>query len=84
MSYEHHAEYDIPTWAICALVNGDPIYDDDDERLFNQWDDNEFSGGVFSFNVSDEVEEFNIDPEFGLPCETVKVSAWRYCEEGAA
>ena len=77
-------EYDIPSYALCALVYGDysGLGVDIDETVINYWLDTEFEGFInLSFDCNGETEEFNTNPAFGLACETERVSVYGHKTE---
>lgn len=79
-----HKEENFPTWALCALFNGDLSgLSDEDIELFETWEESwlcEADGDNISFDVLEGSEnEFCANPAFGLACETVDlmVYVWR-------
>ena len=72
---DDYYEADFPEWALCALVNGDPLEDKDDEMTYNIWLDRMISEGydMLSPEVTDDRNEFCCVPEFGLATSTVNV-----------
>lgn len=74
-----YIEVDFPNWALCRLVNGDPIEDDADSRTFDRWEASMRADGwsMMDFDVTDDTNEFCPYPEFGLACDTTKVRFFR-------
>lgn len=77
-----HKEENFPTWALCALFNGDTSgLSDEDVELFEAWEDSWLENrGNVSFDVIEGSEnEFCANPAFGLAAETVdlRVYVWR-------
>lgn len=72
---DDYYEVDFPEWALCALVNGDPIEDDEDEKTYKAWLDDMIANGydMLSPEVTEDRNEFCSVPEFGLATSTVKV-----------
>ena len=70
-----YAEVDFPDWALCALVNGDPIDDADDREAYDAWEKSMLSCGydLLSPDVLDDHNGFCAHPAFGLACGTTKV-----------
>ncbi len=70
-----YVEVDFPDWALCSLVNGDPIDDADDREAYDAWEKSMLSCGydLLSPDVLDDHNEFCSRPEFGLACGTTKV-----------
>lgn len=68
-------EVDFPEWAVCALVNGDPIEEEVDRRDYDRWVDVMLANGydMMSPNVTEDRNEFCANPAFGLATSTVKV-----------
>ena len=66
-------EYDIPSWAICYLVYGDKdgLTDEDIITVDTFLEQNNLvSCGI---DVTEEYDEFNTCPAFGLACDTYTV-----------
>lgn len=72
---DDYYEADFPEWALCALVNDDPIENKDDEMTYCLWLDWMISEGydTKSPEVTEDRNEFCVIPEFGLATSTVKV-----------
>lgn len=72
---DNYYEVDFPEWAVCALVNGDPIEDAEDSAAYAAWRDGMLAKGydMLSPNVTEDRNEFCANPAFGLATSTVKV-----------
>lgn len=72
---DDYYEADFPEWALCALVNGDPLENEDDAKTYDVWLKDMISKGynMVSPEVTDDRNEFCSIPEFGLATSTVKV-----------
>ena len=68
-------ECDFPDWALCTLVNGDPLEDAADLEAYDAWEQQMLEQGydLIGFHVTDDHNEFCAHPEFGLACGTTKV-----------
>ena len=72
-------EYTFPSYALCALVNGDTSgLDDEDERALNAFLEREKGIDVWTVKTNEETGEscepyFSSNPEFGLACDCVDV-----------
>ena len=72
-------EYTFPSYALCALINGDTSgLDEEDERAFNAFLEREHyidDWDVKRDTETGEISEpyFTSNPEFGLPCDCVDV-----------
>tara|TARA_R100000655_G_scaffold37974_2_gene72788 strand:- start:3204 stop:3479 length:276 start_codon:yes stop_codon:yes gene_type:complete len=77
MNIEHEFEYTFPSYAICALMNGDTSgMEDADEKAFNAFLERE--KGIDVWQIKEEEDGycepyFSNHPEFGLPCDCVDV-----------
>ena len=80
---DNYYEVDFPEWAVCALVNGDPIEEEIDRRDYDRWVDIMLANGydVVSPNVTEDRNEFCANPAFGLATSTVKVRFRKRKEE---
>ncbi len=84
---EHIAEkngwdiMDIPEWALNYIVNGDAegLNDNDKDMVDAFLQDWDFIEQVKDEDGEDEEAEFNNEPQFGMPCDTVRC----YCEKKA-
>lgn len=67
--------YQIPTYAICAIVNGDYSgLNDDDERVINEWLNTHFPNGfIADFDKGIENPYFSYYPAFGGGSEVIDV-----------
>lgn len=74
-----YIEVDFPNWALCCLVNGDPIEDDADLLTFERWEASMRAEGwsLLDFDVTDDTNGFCRNPAFGLACDTTKVRFFR-------
>ena len=79
MNIMYEIEYTFPSYAICALINGDTSgMGEEDEKAFNAFLDREKGIDVWEIKRNEETGElcepyFSSDPEFGLPCDCVDV-----------
>lgn len=68
---------DMPTWALCALINGDETgLSAEDSMVLEEWINEELdtSKGAPIFEpVAGEPEFFSTTPAFGLPCNCERV-----------
>lgn len=66
---------DFPDWALCTLVNGDPLEDIVDKKSYGDWAKSMLDAGydLLAPDVLDDHNEFCVIPEFGLGCRTTKV-----------
>ena len=78
MNIEHKFEYTIPSYAICALFNGDYSgLEKEDESAFNAFLERE--KGIDIWDIKEDEDGnfcepyFSSMPEFGLPCDCVDV-----------
>ena len=81
MYIKERYEYDnFPTWALCALFNGDySSLSDDDEKLLDQW--LEVHNDVVTWDVKEhslDNPHFLIYPAFGLATDCVKIKGYVY------
>lgn len=72
-----------PNWALCTLVNGDPLEDDGDRRVYESWEEDMLKAGydLLSPDILDDCNEFCPCPEFGLACDTTKVRFFKRGKE---
>lgn len=70
-----YRDVDFPDWALCTLVNGDPLEDDEDRRTYDDWTRRMLADGydLLSPDILDDRNEFRAHPAFGLACGTTKV-----------
>ena len=72
-------EYTFPSYALCALVNGDTSgLDDEDERALSAFLEREHHVDSWTVKTDEETGEptepyFSSNPEFGLACDCVDV-----------
>lgn len=66
---------DFPNWALCTLVNGDPLESDEDKRAYDAWEAEmkEHGYSLLNFDVLDDTNDFCPYPAFGLACDTTRV-----------
>jgi len=61
--------YTMPTWAICAIFNGDLTgVNDEEEKQIDEFLAAE--SYIDAWELIDDEPSFSPSPEFGLPCET--------------
>ena len=74
---------DFPEWALCHLVNGDPLETADDINDFGAWEKRMVEQGyaMNDFEVLDDRNEFCANPAFGLAGSTTKVRFFKDMEE---
>ena len=78
MNIEHEFDYTFPSYAICALINGDTSgMEDEDEKAFNAFLEREKGIDVWQIKEDEDGNScepyFSSNPEFGLPCDCVDV-----------
>ena len=74
---------DFPEWALCHLVNGDPLETAEDINDFGAWERRMVEQGyaMNDFEVLDDRNEFCANPAFGLAGSTTKVRFFKDREE---
>lgn len=70
-----YRDVDFPDWALCTLVNGDPLENAEDRQSYDAWERRMLADGydLLSPDVLDDRNEFCAHPEFGLGSGTTKV-----------
>ena len=72
MKIKEQYEYKFPTWALCALFNGDyDGLDDDDIESFESFMKRNSYIDIWDDKEPDQEPYFTKYPEFGLACEVV-------------
>ena len=72
MRIKNQYEYQFPSYALCALFNGDfDGLDDDDIANFNRFMDQNRNINVWDDKEPDSEPYFCTSPEFGLACNVV-------------
>lgn len=66
---------DFPEWALCTLVNGDPLESAEDINDYGAWEKRMVGQGysMNDFEILDDRNEFCANPAFGLAGATTKV-----------
>lgn len=71
MKWESY-QYDIPTWAIGTIFNGDYTgLSDEEENMINEFLEAE---GILTWSFDEESKHFCPKPEFGLACDCYEVT----------
>jgi len=82
MKIKNQYEYQFPSYALCALFNGDlDGLDDDDIELFNRFMEQNKNIDVWDDKEPDQEPYFTHYPEFGLACNVVDLVGIEYEKE---
>lgn len=67
-----------PDWALSYFVNGDDSGVSPGERkMVDEWWEGMTSAGYTDYELTEDHNEFNSSPEFGLPCSTTTLVVLR-------
>ncbi len=82
MKIKNQYDYQFPSYALCALFNGDlDGLDDDDIENFNRFIEQNKNIDVWDDKDPDSEPYFCTSPEFGLACDVVDLVGIEYEKE---
>ena len=82
MKIKNQYEYQFPSYALCALFNGDfSGLEDEDIENFNRFMDQNKNIDVWDDKEPDQEPYFTHYPEFGLACDVVDLVGIEYEKE---
>lgn len=82
MNIKNTYDYQFPSYALCALFNGDlDGLDDDDIELFNRFMEQNKNIDVWDDKEPNQDPYFTHYPEFGLACNVVDLVGIEYEKE---